>query len=197
MPHKLSETFYCEPNVTQVAKQLLGKVLFTCTDVGITSGIIVETEAYSQKEKGCHAHKGKTPRNAVMFENGGISYVYLCYGIYSMFNVVTNTKDNADAILIRALQPIDGIDLMLDRAKCKSASRITSGPGKLCRAMGIDKQLNNNSLMGNKVWIEDIGMNVGHESIQVSTRIGIDYAGEDALLPWRFYIKENKWVSKM
>jgi DNA-3-methyladenine glycosylase len=195
-PYKLSERFYGRANVVDVAKDLIGKVLVTTQNEGTTSGIIVETEAYSQSEKGCHAHKGKTARNAVMFENGGISYVYLCYGLHHMFNVVTNRKGVADAVLIRALEPMKGGHLMRQRSKAVSLSRITSGPGKLCKAMGIDKQLNTSSLMGDQVWIEDQGIHIPKGNIIASPRIGIDYAGQDALLPWRFYLKENGWVSR-
>jgi DNA-3-methyladenine glycosylase len=195
-PYKLPEGFYGRASVVAVAKNLIGKVLITNQKAGTTSGIIVETEAYSQREKGCHAFKGKTARNAVMFENGGVSYVYLCYGLHHMFNVVTNQNGIADAVLIRALEPLKGGDLMQQRSKTVSLSRITSGPGKLCKAMGIDKQLNNNSLNGQVVWIEDQGINIPKGNIVASPRIGIEYAGQDAQLPWRFYLKDNGWVSR-
>jgi DNA-3-methyladenine glycosylase len=195
-PYKLPEGFYGSANVVAVAKNLIGKVLINNQKAGTTSGIIVETEAYSQGEKGCHAFKGKTARNAVMFENGGVSYVYLCYGLHHMFNVVTNQNGIANAVLIRALEPLKGGDLMQQRSKTVSLSRITSGPGKLCKAMGIDKQLNNNSLNGQVVWIEDQGIHIPKGNIIASPRIGIDYAGQDAQLPWRFYLKDNGWVSR-
>jgi DNA-3-methyladenine glycosylase len=194
---KLTESFYQQSNVVKVAKELLGKQLFTKVDGQTTAGIIVETEAYSRKERGCHAYGNKkTQRNAVMFEPGGFSYVYLCYGIHNLFNVVTNQDGVADAVLIRALEPTVGADVMLERMKAKSVLRITSGPGKLTKALGIDRSLNGKYLLGSEVWIEDAGTKIGRSKIVASERIGIDYAGEDARLPWRFYLKDNIWISK-
>ncbi len=192
----LPEQFYQRQNVVKIAKELLGKILITNIAGQLTSGIIVETEAYSDVEKGCHAYIGKTNRNSAMFENGGHAYVYLCYGIHNMFNVVTNKEGKADAVLIRAVQPLIGMDIMLQRTKAKSLARITSGPGKLCKALGIDRQLNSYPLNGNTVWIEEDEINIPAREILTSSRIGIDYAEEDALLPWRFTIKNNGWVSK-
>lgn len=192
---KLSQSFYQRSNVVQVAKDLIGKRLVTSVNEMLTSGIIVETEAYSYKERGCHAHKGMTERNKVMFESGGISYVYLCYGMHHLFNVVTNHQGKADAVLIRALEPTDGIEWMLERMKVSSVNRITSGPGKLTKALGIVKNWNGLDLMGERVWIED-AKKMAPSKIKADARIGIDYAGADALLPWRFSIKNNKWVSK-
>ena len=179
----------------RVAKDLIGKILVTSVNEMLTSGIIVETEAYSYKERGCHAYKGQTERNKVMFEKGGISYVYLCYGMHHLFNVVTNQTGKADAVLIRALEPLQGMDAMMERMKVNSIKRITSGPGKLTKALGITKRWNGVDLMGDQVWIEE-GEKVTSSTIKADARIGIDYAGEDALLPWRFSIKDNKWVSK-
>jgi len=193
---KLTESFYIRRNVTAIARQLLGKILVTKTNNQLTSGIIVETEAYSEKEKGCHAFKGMTPRNEVMYDRGGKAYVYLCYGVHEMFNVVTNEKGKADAILIRALEPLTGIEAMLERMMTNSITRITSGPGKLTKAMGIDRKLNGIKLNGNDIWIEDQGIKINSQKIVCSPRIGIDYAQEDALLPWRFAISNNIWVSK-
>lgn len=194
---KLEPSFYTRSNVVAVARELLGKILSTKINGLTTSGMIVETEAYSEKEKGCHAYKGMTPRNAVMYDDGGVAYVYLCYGIHQMVNVVTNTKGIADAVLIRALEPLTGIDVMKERMQVKHDKRITSGPGKLTRALGIDKSFNGKSLAGNELWIEDWGKKVKPSQISKSPRIGIDYAGDDALLPWRFMIKGNEWISKM
>jgi|SRR5579859_5831648 len=192
---KLAASFFIRSDVTRIARQLLGKVLVTRMGGQLTGGMIVETEAYSYKEKGCHAFKGKTNRNEVMFENGGRAYVYLCYGIHEMFNVVTNKQGKADAILIRALEPLAGMEVMLNRMKTHAVTRITSGPGKLTRAMGIDRKLNGESLEMNKIWVEDQGIKIKRNDIISGPRIGIDYAGADALLPWRFVIRGNKWVS--
>ena len=194
---KLEESFYQREDVTRVAKELLGKVLFTRIGQKITGGVIVETEAYSFIEKGCHAYNNKkTERNKVMFKSGGYAYVYLCYGIHNMFNVVTNVEDRADAVLIRALEPIAGEKHILKRMNSNSLKRTTSGPGKLTKALGIDRKLNGQYLLDNSVWIEDQGIKIPRSAISVSPRIGIDYAEEDAELPWRFTIKGNEWISR-
>lgn len=195
--NQVPESFFKHNDVTRIAKALLGKELLTVVDGQTTSGLIVETEAYSYRERGCHAFNNKlTERNKVMFEEGGIAYVYLCYGIHHLFNVVTNKKGNADAVLIRALQPRQGTAYMLARMNVNTLKRITSGPGKLTRAMGIDRKWNGVSLSNSDLWIEE-GVKVRPSQIITSTRVGIDYAGEDATLPWRFYLKDNEWVSKL
>lgn len=192
----LTEDFYRRNDVTRIARELLGKTLMTRKDGKTTAGIIVETEAYSSKERGCHAYNNrKTARNAVMFGNGGYAYVYLCYGMHHLFNVVTNQEGKADAVLIRALEPVEGLPTMLKRTGATKTARLTSGPGKLTRALGIDRNHNGLALTSRRVWLEDGGMRVGKASIIASPRIGIDYAGDDAKLPWRFTIKDNVWVS--
>jgi DNA-3-methyladenine glycosylase len=194
---KLDETFYRNADVTRVARSLLGKLL--CTRIGgkKTSGIIVETEAYSHTERGCHAYGNRmTARNEVMFSEGGHAYVYLCYGIHYLFNVVTNKHGVGDAVLIRALQPVEGVDVMMKRMRVTQPVRITSGPGKLSKAMGIDRRINGKWLAGNEVWIERHGKKMPPGSIVAGVRIGIDYAGADAALPWRFTIKDNPWISR-
>jgi len=194
---KLAESFYQRSDVVKIARELLGKMLYTRINGVITGGIIVETEAYSWKEKGCHAYAGrKTKRNAVMFEKGGLAYVYLCYGMHNMFNVVTNAEGIADAILVRAIEPVEGVaEMQLRRGMLQSPFQLTSGPGKLTRALGIDRNLNGKVLLHNEVWIEDTGGKLKGNQIEVSSRIGIDYAGNDAKLPWRFSVKGNRWVS--
>jgi DNA-3-methyladenine glycosylase len=195
---KLNAEFYERKNVTKIARELLGKGLFTNIDGVITGGKIVETEAYSWKEKGCHAYNNrKTPRTQVMFRSGGVAYVYLCYGMHYLFNVVTNIEGTADAVLIRALEPLTGIpEMTLRRGSLISSRHLTSGPGKLSKAMGIERSMNGKSLLDNEVWIEELGHKITSRNIDVSTRIGIDYAGDDAALPWRFSIKDNPWVSR-
>ena len=194
---KIEESFYQRGDVVRIAKELLGKGLFTMNRGVITGGIIVETEAYSSTERGSHAFNNRmTLRNEVMFTAGGHAYVYLCYGIHNLFNVVTNQYGKADAVLIRALEPIDGITLMIRRMKAKNEKRITSGPGKLTKALGIDRRLNGENLWSRRLWLEDIGVTFKKSEIVSSPRIGIDYAGQDALLPWRFSVKANSWVSK-
>ena len=194
---KLTQSYYQGNDVRKIAKDLLGKVLCTQFNNSLTAGIIVETEAYSYKEKGSHAYNNlRTKRTEVMFHTGGIAYVYLCYGMHHLFNIVTNKSDKAEAVLIRALQPKDGQAIMLERVKTNSVNRITSGPGKLTKALGIDRKLNGKQLTSRDIWIEDIGTKFVKNQIVCAKRIGIAYAEEDADLPWRFYLKDNRWISK-
>lgn len=195
---KLEQSFYERPDVVRIARELLGKGLFTRINGVVTGGMIVETEAYSWKERGCHAYLSrKTGRNAIMFENGGNSYVYLCYGMHHLFNVVTNTVGVPEAVLVRAIEPTHGLrEMELRRGKLPSRLQLTSGPGKLTKALGIDRNFNGKSLLHDDVWIEDLSRKVPRTKIEASPRIGIDYAGEDAFLPWRFTIRENNWVSR-
>ncbi|MEM7551322.1 MAG: DNA-3-methyladenine glycosylase [Bacteroidota bacterium] len=196
---KLEEGFYTRPDVVQIAKDLLGKVVFSKINNTLTSGRIVETEAYSgRNDKACHAHNQRfTNRTKIMFETGGRAYVYLCYGIHHLLNVVTNVHGLADAVLIRALEPLDGLDKMyLRRGENTKAFKLTSGPGSLSKALGITKEQYGASLFGDELWIEDDEFKLKPDQIIASERIGIDYAEEDALLPWRFTIKGSKWVSK-
>jgi DNA-3-methyladenine glycosylase len=195
---KLPDSFYQRTNVVKIARELLGKVLFTNVNGIITAGMIVETEAYSWKEKGCHAYGSrKTQRNSVMFEKGGHAYVYLCYGMHYLFNIVTNKTSVAEAVLIRAIEPMHGIDEMyLRRGKLTNDFHLTSGPGKLTKALGIDRKLNGKYLEGTEVWVEDAGHRFSSQKIEASPRVGIDYAGKDALLPWRFTLRGNDWLSK-
>ena len=194
---KLPKSFYERKNVTVIARELLGKLLITNCNGIVTSGKIVETEAYSWKERGCHAFNNKrTARNDIMFAAGGHAYVYLCYGMHHLFNVVTNREGVAEAVLIRAIEPAAGLDTMeARRGKLQQAIHLTSGPGKLTKALGIDRSFNGKYLVNNEVWIEDPGFSIPAKQIVAAPRIGIDYAGEDAGLPWRFYIRDNKWVS--
>lgn len=192
----IDPSFYQKSDVVSIARALLGMVLVTRINNLITSGRIVETEAYSYKERGCHAYQGKmTARNEVMFGEGGHAYVYLCYGIHQMFNVVTNVKGKADAVLVRALEPLEGMEHMQERTGVSGIHRITSGPGKLTRAMGIGREHNGVSLWSKSISIEP-GEKPSRRLIVASRRIGIDYAGNDAKLPWRFTLKGNVWVSK-
>lgn len=197
MGKKLNMSWYQNSNVADVAKQLLGKVLCTNIDGKLTKGIIVETEAYSgNNDKACHANnQHKTKRNQVMFGAGGHAYVYLCYGIHHLFNVVTNIEGNADAVLIRGLEPMEGEEIMLKRRKMNSVEKkLTGGPALLSQALGILTDHYGTPLNSELLWIEEGGGSV--DKIVSTTRIGVDYAGKDALKPWRFYIKENPWVSR-
>lgn len=196
---KLSRSFYTRPDVVQISRDLLGKYLFTAVDGVLTGGMIVETEAYSGKnDKACHSHLGRrTSRTEIMYQQGGVVYVYLTYGIHYLFNVVTNKTGNADAVLIRGIEPCQGIEWMMERRGLdKPEKRLTAGPGVLSQAMGINKNLYGESLTGNMVWIEDRGQLIKDELIEARPRVGVGYAQEDALLPWRFSIRSNPWVSK-
>jgi len=199
MMNKLDKDFYQSKDVVQVSKDLLGKKLCTNIEGIYTSGIIVETEAYSGKnDKACHAHLGRfTKRTSTMYEVGGTAYIYLCYGIHHLFNIVTNVEGIADAVLVRALMPIEGIEQMRQRVITKQADRnICAGPGKLSKALGIEKSRNGIDIASsNEVWIEN-ALETYSSDIVATTRVGIEYAEEDALLPWRFYLKGNKSVSK-
>ncbi|MBX7125247.1 MAG: DNA-3-methyladenine glycosylase [Cyclobacteriaceae bacterium] len=191
---KISAEWYRQTDVVHIARDLIGMRLHSRIGGFHCEGIIVETEAYSQTERGCHAYQGKrTKRNSVMFDAGGHAYIYRCYGIHNLFNIVTHRAGYAEAVLIRALEPRSGLPIMMNRALTERPDRITSGPGKLTRAMGIDLSLNGVSLCGRQIWICDEGQ---RPPVQVSTRIGIAYAGQDALLPWRFSWRGNEWVSR-
>lgn len=194
---KLEASYYQGNNVKSIAKDLLGKVLYSRIHNSITSGIIVETEAYSYSEKGCHAYNYlRTNRTEVMFNTGGVAYVYLCYGIHHLFNIVTNKEDEPEAVLIRALEPLAGQEMMMKRMKYNHIRKITSGPGKLTKALGIDRRLNGKLLTNNEIWLEDHGIKFAKCDIVSAKRVGIEYAGDDAKLPWRFYVKDNPWISR-
>ncbi len=196
--HKLSKSFYTNPDVVQVAHDLIGCKLCTNINGIITGGIIVETEAYNGRiDKACHAYPNKrTPRTEIMYNEGGVAYVYFVYGMHYLFNVVTNQENFADAVLIRAIEPTDGLEKMYLRRNMWSNDKfLTGGPARLSQALGIDKGLNGAKLDDNIVWIEEHEFNFSLE-IEASKRIGVDYAGEDANLPWRFSIIGNKFVSK-
>lgn len=197
MFNKVSNSFYRQNDVVELSKQLLGKVLVTNINGQKTAGVITETEAYrGPEDKACHAHLNRfTKRTKVMFAKGGVAYVYLCYGIHHLFNVVTGDEGLPHAILIRAVEPLEGVEVMLERRNMtKIQPRLTSGPGCLSKALAIDKSHYGLNLESDVIWIED--RNIVVNEIIATTRIGIDYAEEDALLPWRFYIKGNRWVSK-
>ena len=194
----IEKAFYLRNDVVQIGQELLGTILHTRVDNKITSGIIVETEAYCGSiDRASHAYPSRlTSRNRIMFEDGGRAYVYLIYGIHYLFNIVTNKSNMADAILVRAIEPVIGLDTMMHRRHKNSVERLTSGPGILSEAMGIDKSFYGEDLTGNRVWLEYATENPEKIQIVKTTRIGVDYAGNDANLPWRFYIKNNPWISK-
>jgi DNA-3-methyladenine glycosylase len=195
---KIPESFYQRDNVLIVAKELLGKILVTKFDGIETSGRIVEVEAYNGEiDKASHAYGGRrTNRTEVMYTHGGVAYVYLCYGIHHLFNVVTNNKDIPHAILVRALEPLKGIEGMLLRTnKEKLDFSLTKGPGNVSKALGIQTKHTGISLLSKELYIADDGTNYTNKQIVASPRIGVDYAGKDAELKYRFYIKGNLYVS--
>jgi DNA-3-methyladenine glycosylase len=196
---RLPFSFYQNADVNSLAVQLLGKQLFTLVDGKLTGGTIVETEAYNGVEdKASHAYGGRlTNRTSTMYQSGGVSYVYLCYGIHHLFNVVTAPEGVPHAVLIRGVEPVAGLDVMLERRNMTTPKpNLTAGPGALAKALGIDKNLNAKDLLGEEIWIEDDGIVVPGSSVVASPRVGVDYAGDHALLPWRYYIKGNRFVSK-
>jgi DNA-3-methyladenine glycosylase len=195
---KLSYSFYTGKDVVKIAKDLLGKILITQFDGITTSGRIVETEAYAgEVDRASHAFGGRrTSRTEVMFADGGKAYVYLCYGIHYLFNVVTNKKDVPHAVLIRAVEPLQGIDDMLIRTRKKKLDfTLTKGPGNVSKALGITTHHTGNDLFADEIFIADDGFKLSKKDIIATPRIGVDYAGEDAKLLYRFIIKENKYVS--
>ena len=198
MNGKLPREFYTRANVLTVARQLLGKLLVVPAPDGTrVSGLIVETEAYrGPQDRASHAYGGRrTNRTETMYGIGGTAYVYFVYGMYYQFNVVTNVTDVPHAVLIRALKPVEGIDVMLERRHGHSGHNLTSGPGKLCIALGIDRTLDAGDLLGDRVWLEE-GRKLSPRTIATGPRIGIDYAEAWIEKPWRFWIKGNPFVSR-
>jgi len=196
---KLPLPYYLNQDVIFLARDLLGKVLFTEINGNVTAGIIVETEAYfGVLDKASHAYGGRrTERTETLYSPGGVSYVYLCYGIHHLFNIVTSTEGEPHAVLIRAVEPLIGKEIMEFRRNMPvSKTAISSGPGSAAKALGIDRSFNKKDLTDNEIWIEDHGIRYSDEEIVAGPRIGVAYAQEDALLPWRFYIKGNPYVSK-
>jgi len=196
---KLPLDFYTHGDVLGITRNLLGKYLFTRIDGIITGGFIVEAEAYNGViDRASHAYGGRlTNRTEVMHRQGGIAYVYLCYGIHEMFNIVTSQEGQPHAILIRAIEPTEGIEEMLLRRNMKAVKpTITMGPGSVAKALGISRKINGFDLRGDVIWIEDRGLTFNDEEIIAAPRVGVDYAGEDALLPYRLYVKGNRYVSR-
>ena len=198
---KIGIQFYKRNDVVTIAKELLGKIIVTKFDGFTTSGRIVETEAYiGLTDKASHSFGGKrTARNEHMYATAGTAYVYICYGMHHLFNVVTNEKNIPDAVLIRAVEPLQGIDIMLERTNKKIPDHtLTRGPGNVGKALGITKEHSGLNLSGNKIFIHKGIPGNSHlpgTLIGTSKRIGVESAGAAALLPYRFYIKGNKFVS--
>ena len=195
---KLPRDFYTRSNVLTIARELLGKLLVVpATDGTRVSGYIVEAEAYrGPQDRAAHSYGGRrTKRTETMYKLGGTAYVFFVYGMYNQFNVVTNVADSPHAILIRALEPVEGIELMRRRRHQQPDHNLTNGPGKLCIALGIDRRLDGADLLGNQVWMEDRAK-LPRSQVMTGPRIGIDYAEEWKDKPWRFWIKDNPYVSR-
>jgi len=199
MNMKLHLSYYRNEDVLYLAKDLLGKILYTRIGAEITAGIIVETEAYyGVADKASHAYGGKrTRRTHTMYQSGGISYVYLCYGMHHLFNIVTSVENEPHAVLVRAVEPFIGKEIMEARRNMAfTRAAISSGPGSAAKALGIDRTFNAKDLTGEDIWIEDHGLQFEDTAIAKVPRVGISYAKEYAALPWRFFVIGNKYVSK-
>lgn len=189
---KLTAEWYQRPDTVALARELLGKVLCTQFDGQTTRAIISETEAYcGAEDKACHAYGNRrTKRTETMFLPGGAAYVYLCYGIHHLFNVVTHAQDVPHAILVRAVQPLEGVEIMLQRrGHTKQSKKLSAGPGTMSQAMGITTAYNATNLQSSSIWIENHGISIPAAQVETTPRIGVDYAGEDAKLPYRFEVQ--------
>lgn len=188
---KIGKKFFERPTL-DVARDLLGKYLVVKRRGKILSGKIVETEAYiGEDDLACHASKGRTNRSETLYQEAGTIYVYLVYGMYYCFNIVTEREHFPSAVLIRAVEPAEGVEIMKKARKTDSLCNLASGPGKLCMAFGINKAMNGKDIFSDRIYIEDREENIGNKSIKTAKRIGVNYAGVCAHYPWRFYIKNN------
>ena len=195
---KLPIQFYKRQDVLLIAKELIGKIIITNFDGLITSGRIVETEAYiGLTDRASHSYGGKrTARNENMYAAAGTTYVYICYGMHHLFNVVSNAKNIPDAVLIRAIEPLSGIEIMLERTgKLKPDSTLTKGPGNAAKALGISKNHSGINLLKDEIYIADDGLIIEQSLIGTSSRIGVESSGDAALKPYRFYVKDYRFVS--
>ena len=195
-PKKLERDFFLKDQVVDRARKLIGKRLCVDSSEGFAAGRIVETEAYDGlTDRASHAYGGRrTPRTEIFYHPGGVAYVYLCYGIHSLFNIITGPEEVPHAVLIRAIEPLDGIALMLRRRNQQKVKRNTSGgPALVSQALGITLDDNGRNLTNSHIWLEDDGYRP--DALIESPRVGIDYAKEDALLNWRFREKESSFTS--
>lgn len=198
MGRKLARSFYLRDDTVCIARDLLGKLIVVPDETGQrVSGMIVETEAYlGETDRAAHSFGGRrTARNEVTYGRGGHAYVFFIYGMYYQLNVVCGRVDLPHVVLIRAVEPVEGIEVMRARRGEMKDRNLTSGPGKLCIAMEIDRNLNGEDLLGDRIWLEEHRSFLADE-IAVGKRIGIDYAGDDVQQPWRFWLKQNEFVSK-
>ena len=197
MGKRLPRGFYLREDTISIANELLGKLIVVPDNGRRVSGMIVETEAYlGEVDRAAHSYAGRrTPRNEVTYGKGGHAYVFFIYGMYYQLNIVTGPADHPHVVLIRAVEPVEGIEIMRQRRGAMKDRNLTSGPGKLCIALNINRDLNGEDLRGKQIWLED-HRSFTSEEIAVGKRIGIDYAGKDAEKPWRFWVKDNAYVSR-
>ena len=191
---KLPTSFYIRTDVVQISRELLGKALCTNIDGRITKVTITETEAYAGEiDKASHAYGGRrTRRTEPLYQTGGRAYVYLCYGIHHLFNVVSNVEGIPHAILVRAGRPLHGeTEMLRRRAKPVADKTLLAGPGSLAKALGITTALTGTALIQDLIWIEDQGFTVNERDISAGPRVGVDYAEEDAKLPYRFILNDK------
>ncbi len=196
---KLDAAFYQREDVLLIARELLGKQLFTRIEGGLTGGIIVETEAYrGPEDRGSHAwNNRRTARNEIMYAAGGVAYMYICYGIHDMLNIVTGAPGSSHAILIRAIEPTEGIDVMrLRRGAAVDDKRLCKGPGALAKALGLTKAHNGSALDADEIWIEDRGLELKPGQLVATARVGLNIEEPYKSIPWRFYIKDNPFISR-
>lgn len=196
---KLPESYYQRTDVVALSRDLIGKYLYSNIDGQLTGGYIAETEAYNGVvDKASHAYGNRlTPRTQTMYMQGGVAYIYLCYGIHEMLNIVTSVEGQPHAVLIRAIDPTVGLDIMQYRRNMAIIKpTITSGPGSVAKALGVSRKINAISLQSNVLWLADEGLTFADDEVAAVPRVGVNYAGDDALLPYRFYVKDNKYVSK-
>lgn len=196
---KIPLSFYNRNDVVKIARELLGKIIVTRFSDKLTSGKIVETEAYvGIRDKASHSYAGRrTSRNEYMYSMPGTVYVYICYGTHRMFNIVTNKKNIPDAVLIRAIEPVKGIEIMAERTQKKIGdTTLTRGPGNVGKALGIFKHHSGLFLLDDQIFLLSDNKKIPDEKIVAGTRIGVESAGEDSFLPYRFYVKGNKYVSR-
>jgi DNA-3-methyladenine glycosylase len=196
---KIPGSFYQRDDVVKIASELLGKYLFTCVNGELTGGLIIETEAYAGvTDRASHAWNGRrTARTEVMYDEGGVAYIYLCYGIHSLFNIVTNKKGIPHAVLIRGIYPTHGLNAMFYRIGGeRPLEAIGTGPGRVSKILGLHFSLSGTSLIGNEIWLEDRGLHINHEDVRVSPRVGVEYAKEDASLPYRFLLDKLSMFKK-
>jgi DNA-3-methyladenine glycosylase len=195
----LNLRFFERAEVLTVARELLGKHVFTCIEGEVTGGRIVETEAYRHEgDPSIALHLQRKARQAqALYQPGGHAYLYTVYRVHTLFNITVNDAAHPDAVLIRAIEPLVGIEVMLRRRGLAQVARnLTAGPGVLSQALGLTPALNGEPLAGPRIWVEDAGEIIADEQVLASSRVGLEYAGEEAVaLPWRFRVKDSKWTS--